>query len=655
MKKLLKILGVIVGVFILFFIAAIIAATYFIDAKDYQQKIETAVKEKTGRELIIKGDMSLSFFPWIGMTMGETTLGNAPGFGDQPFASFEQVDLKIKLLPLFMSSVEMRTIILEGMRLNLIKNKQGVTNWQDLQQHSEKTASKDEEKVQGQGLKSLRIGGVKINDAQLSWRDEQSDSAFTVSNFQLQTGEIDPQQPVDMNLDFDFKDTKAGQSWHFGMEGRLAADMDADKASLSDLQIEMANIKLKGDVQITQLTKAPQISAKLSTNEFSPRDTFKQLAITPPETSDQKVLSNVSLSMLLNATSENLDLSQLQIKLDETTAKGNISIRNFNKPAINAKLDIDQINIDRYMPVAADSKPPESSAGKSDEIVLPKELLRSLNIKANVGIAKLTAMQLQSSDVKITLNANKGVMRVYPATAKLYQGGYSGDIKLDVSGDVLRVSMNEKLTGIDVSPLFKDLMDKDWIGGRGDMNAKLSTTGKTMTALRSNLAGNLAFSFLDGAIKGVNISHKIRQANALLTGQPAPPSEPNETRFASLTATGTVNQGVVDNRDMKMDTPLAAITGEGQIDLGKESMDYLIKATVTDQLAKMDSERMKKLAGKTVPVRIKGPFSKLDYKVELSDAIKEQVKEKAKEKIKEKIDDKLKDKLDDKLKNIFKR
>jgi AsmA protein len=160
---------------------------------------------------------------------------------------------------------------------------------------------------------------------------------------------------------------------------------------------------------------------------------------------------------------------------------------------------------------------------------------------------------------------------------------------------------------------------------------------------------------LDGAIKGVNISHKIRQANALLTGQPAPPSEPNETRFASLTATGTVNNGIVDNRDMKMDTPLAAITGEGQIDLGKESMNYLIKATVTEELAKMDSERMKKLAGKTVPVRIKGPFSKLDYKVELSDAVKEQVKEKVEEKLKEKIDEKVGDKLNDKLKNIFNR
>ena len=230
---------------------------------------------------------------------------------------------------------------------------------------------------------------------------------------------------------------------------------------------------------------------------------------------------------------------------------------------------------------------------------------------------------------------------------------------LNVKSDVLKLSMDEKLKGIQASPLFKDLMDKDWIDGRGDMSAKLTTTGNSMTALRSNMAGNIALSLLDGVIKGVNIPYRIRQANALLSGQPAPAAEAKETSFASLTATATVDQGIVDNRDMKMDTPLAAITGEGKVNLGKESMDYLLKATVTEQLAKLDSDRMKKLSGKTIPVRIKGPFSNLDYKVELSDAVKEQVKEKAKEKLKEKIDEKVGDELEgkvkDKLKGLFNR
>jgi AsmA protein len=213
--------------------------------------------------------------------------------------------------------------------------------------------------------------------------------------------------------------------------------------------------------------------------------------------------------------------------------------------------------------------------------------------------------------------------------------------------------MNEKLSGIQASPLFKDLADMDWIGGKGDLSAKLSGGGNTMTALRSSLQGNIAISFLDGKIKGVNIPYKIRQAYALLKQQPAPAAEPNETRFTSIKATATVKDGVVDNRDMTMDTPVLNIAGEGQADLGKQEMNYVIKATVNDKLADTAGEAMIKLKGRTIPVRIQGPFAKLKYKIDLEDALKAEVKQKVKEKVEEKVKEKLGDKLKDKFKGLF--
>jgi len=658
MKKLLKFTGISVGIILILLVLAVIAATVLIDTNEYRVKISEFVQKQTGRELNIKGDLSLSFFPWVGLNIGETTLSNAKGFGEEPFARFEQINLKVKVLPLLKKSVEMSTVVLDGMVLNLAKNKQGVSNWDDLVKagkESKQEKTDKDTKSDGSGLTSLKVGGINIKDAQLTWQDAQSGASYAISNMNFKTGAINPDKPVDLSLGLDLMDKQAKKSWHFGLSGGLSMDMEKHSAQLSQLTIELANIRLRGDIQVNQMMSAPVVIAKLKSDEFVPRETFADLGIELPKTGDATVFGKAMLELAVNASADKLDVSQLLVRLDETSLKGNASVKNFSKPAIRFSMDVDQIDVDRYLPPASDQpqKPAAQAESTDDRIVLPVEMLRGLDVKGNFKIGKMKVANLRSEAISTTLTAKEGLLRANPSSAKMYEGSYAGDITLDVRGKQLALSMNEKLSGIQASPLFKDLADLDWIGGKGDLSAQLKGRGNTMTALRSSLQGNIAISFLDGKIKGVNIPYKIRQAYALLKRQPAPAAEPNETRFTSIKATATVKDGVVDNRDMSMDTPVLNIAGEGQADLGKQEMNYVVKATVNDKLADTAGEAMMKLKGKTIPVRIQGPFDKLKYKIDLEDVLKAEVKQKVKEKVQEKVKEKVGDKLKDKFKGLF--
>ncbi len=132
MKKILKILGIIVAVLVALFVVAAIALTLFFDPNDYREDIARYVQEQTGRELKIEGDLSLSYFPWIGIEIGKVELGNAPGFGPQPFAQVTKAGIKVQLLPLLHKELVMDKVILDGLQLNLARNEKGVSNWQDL-------------------------------------------------------------------------------------------------------------------------------------------------------------------------------------------------------------------------------------------------------------------------------------------------------------------------------------------------------------------------------------------------------------------------------------------------------------------------------------------------------------------------------------------
>ncbi len=227
MGKLLKILAALV----ILLVVIAVALPFIIDPNDYRDEIVSAVEENTGRTLKIDGDMSLTVFPWVGIDLGRLSLGNAKGFGDKPFAAIEEASVRIKLLPLLGRQIVADTITLDGLKLNLAKNKQGVTNWDDLAKPAvtdkkEQPGEKPEEQQQakGAGLQGLAIGGVNINNATINWQDDSTGQSYQVNNFRLNSGAITPGSPVDLSLGLELASSQPQMTAALTLDGTVAVD-----------------------------------------------------------------------------------------------------------------------------------------------------------------------------------------------------------------------------------------------------------------------------------------------------------------------------------------------------------------------------------------------------------------------------------------------
>src|SRR5690242_8237191 len=100
MKKLLKISAWTIGGLLVLLIAAAIILTLTFDPNKYKQDITAAVKNATGRDLKIDGNLRLSFFPWLGIETGSLSFSDAPGFGAQPMARVDSAAIKVAVMPL---------------------------------------------------------------------------------------------------------------------------------------------------------------------------------------------------------------------------------------------------------------------------------------------------------------------------------------------------------------------------------------------------------------------------------------------------------------------------------------------------------------------------------------------------------------------------
>ena len=172
------------------------------DPNDYKDYLSDWVRAQTGREFEVRDELELSFFPWLAIETGGINLGNAPGFTDQYFATAQRLAVRVRLLPLLRRQVEVGTIVIDGLELNLSRNSDGMNNWDDLFARDQDTGAGAAAPATP-SQQSVDIAGITLRDALIFWR-EDSEVRYILRNASLSTGTISPGRPVEAGMEFDF-------------------------------------------------------------------------------------------------------------------------------------------------------------------------------------------------------------------------------------------------------------------------------------------------------------------------------------------------------------------------------------------------------------------------------------------------------------------
>ena len=676
--------------------AAVVVLPMVVDPNDYKPQIEQAAKERLGRDLTIGQDLSLSVFPWLGIETGGVRVGNAPGFKAPVFAEVERLGVKVKLMPLLSRRVEVDTLVLTGLRLNLEKDAKGRTNWDDLvSQAGEKpTAEPEAAQPAEQAALALTVQGVQIEDARVSWDDRQAGQQYVLEGVRLVTGALSPGATVPIEGGVTFSSTKpamtlkatldasvssdrelslfkaAGLVLELDAKGEglpkggasltlktnLAADTRADTLMLEQLEITGPAMAARGEVSISALQTNPAAKGRLSIDETNLK-TIASMFASPIETVDPAAMTRASGELAFSYADGVLKLDPLTARLDDSNLTGHLHVLNTSGPVVRTQLELDQIDLDRYMPPAAahtDAAPEAGSGGASAPAVAadPFAALRTLDFVGEFKIGKLKVSNARMSNVTTKVVSRKGVLKIDPVAAKLYEGDFAGSVTLDTAGKKPRVSAKNALTGVQIGPLLKDVAGEDRLVGRGELQADISVVGLSEAEVRRTLNGTSRFSFKDGALKGVNLAQIIREASSSLGlgGDKLDAGTPGQTDFTELGGSFTMTNGIIKNNDLAAKSPLLRIEGKGQVDLPKDSIDYLVTTTLVRTLEGQGGKAKDELAGIPIPVRVTGPLAKPSYRPDLEAVLSA----KAKQEVQKKVEEKLQDKVGDALKGLFK-
>lgn len=610
MKNIFKWIFIAGGAFVVLIIAAVLIIPQFVDVKKYKPMIEERVSQATGRSFTIGDEIDISVFPWVGVSLNDIHLGNPAGAAQADMVSVKNFEVRLKVMPLLSRQIEVKTFVLDSPVIYLERQKDGKANWEGIgaQKQTRPEQKKDPVPSSGQGLPvaSLKVDRFSIANGQLIYNDLAAGMKNQVSEVNLDLSDISLDKPVTISFSANADGQPVslkGTAGPIGKQpGKGTLSFDLVLNALSDLEA-----RLNGSVVDPALK--PVFDLNIDVASFSPRNLMSALGQPfPIETADPNVLDAVAVRARIKGTPENLSVLDGLLTLDDSKLNFSAQAKEFGKPNLAFNLALDTIDLDRYLPVPAQTKDAGAPAAKpaAEKKKTDYGPLRKLVLDGKMTADKVKAKGALVENITVHIKARDGLISVDPMGMDLYQGNATAVVGLDVRKTEPQTSLSLNAEGIQVGPLLKDALQKDLIEGmlRADLN--LSVTGESPDRIKQTLNGKGGLVFNDGAIIGIDLAGMVRNVKAKL-GAAVPTGEKPRTDFAELNIPFTAVNGLVNTNVTRMQSPLIRLEASGDVNLAKDLLDMRVDPKFVATLkGQGDTEDR---SGLMVPLLVTGTFA----------------------------------------------
>ena len=556
----------------------ILKATDFNAYRDY---VAQRMKSATGRDLVIAGDVNVSFSLSPRLSARQVSFRNA-AWSDQPqMASLSEIEAEVDLLSLLSGEIRINDVVLRGGQVVVETSKDGIGNWVlDLAPSAAPTPGDSANTASG----LPRVDQLSIEDVTLLYRDGVAGTQQTLKIDQFKAGQA---PGVGLNVviagswngrPLDFAGT-VGSPRQF-TEGPLPIDLKGKLGDIAlDLRGTIGDPTTFSDLALDVTTSGPSLAAL-----------GEILGTSLPKGGPY------ALTGRLSGGESNYVADRLSAKVGGSDAAGRIAIDAAGKTThltatlTSERLDFSDLGLDE----SASAPPPGDGRLFSAE-PWPVEALQGIDGEITWLIGTLVRGGSGARDVTVALGLKDGAASLNNLKAQIAGGAIaaSGALKPVKNGAALALKL--KADGIESAPLLSMMGLQDVLSvGRVDLSLDVNGPGTSLRDLMAGLNGTASFATGSGEVRNSFARLLLADLFGLLT-----PGGQDGARISCIAGRFDIKKGIATTRGTVVDTPGAIVVGAGNIDLRNERIDLRVDP----------KSRNLSLSALAVPVRVTGPLA----------------------------------------------
>ena len=575
--------AVLLGVVLCILLLAVVLPK-MVDPNDYQDEVASLVHRTTGLTLAMNGPVNWSVFPWLGLSAEQLTILGTDG---SDLGQLDRVEVSVKLLPLFRNKVEVKAALLNGLDIALVRDENGVGNWQPVvsealaanEHTTEQTeVAKEPASKQSRGLPLLNIASLKATNMTISYDDRLTGNFYSITDASLNTTDIVNQQPFTINTEAVLSAEVPDITLHTDLMATVALNLDDKIYDIEQLVLTVRPIAkqaeavtLKGDIHFQQMPMMAK--GHLRVPYFNLKKFFDQMNMPLPAMKNNKVLTSFALTTDFESQGNSLMLPTLELTLDDFTLGGHIAIKDFTTQRVEFDLTGTGINLDHYqLAEKAQQAPADETTVKASQPavsaerpLLPEVLLQEINLQGSLGLSSLTTSGLQFDQLTATVSAEQGVSTV-DLKSEFYGGHIQLDSHIDVAEGEPELAVHGVLEKVNLNALSENFPVLSAVEGLANVNVDIKTRGRFQTTMTQHLNGSAGFDIQKGMFTKANFNKFVCEGIAKAKNKKLQTHEWGETTdFQDLSGTFIIREGVATNNNLMARLDSLNFKGDGKI------------------------------------------------------------------------------------------
>lgn len=596
MRRLLTTLVILLVVII----AGMTSLVFLINPNDFREYMADRVEQKSGYQLTIDGDLRWHVWPQLSIIAGKTSL-TAPG-AKAPVVTAENMRLDVKLWPLLSHQLAVRQVMLKNAVIRLTPDSEA--NVPDAPVAPSSYAQPPSELDAGW---KFDIDKISVADSLLIWQ-RGADDQINVRDLNLQLEQNAHHQAT---LELSSRINRNQRDLAFS----LAADLDMQKfPEQFSANVSKFNYQLNGaDIPANGIQGGGTMQASYQND--SQRLVLSQLALT----ANDNQLSGTAAATLSGT-------SDYQINLNAE------------------KLDLDALS--GWQAKTPDQSTQASQAVTSAPVIardISKEannfsILTSFNANLDLKVADLTYRGLKIQEFNLLAENHLGKVNLKTLSGKMAPGDFSLPGSLDATQTPVLISLKPVVHNIELSQLLIAYNLPQVLSGSFSMEGAVSGLGASTADFSENWRGSAQLSMENARLNGMNIQQLVQQAitrnNNSVQGLER---YEHYTAVKILQAQGELAEGTLQLSNLTADSDMLAAKGEGSVNFPDSQCDMNLNVRVTGGWTG-NSGLISRLQNTDIPLRVYGPWTQLNYQLQVDQVLRSQLQNEAKSAIQNWVD-----------------
>ena len=543
------------------------------DFNKLKPRISQAIREATGRELTLAGDVKIGIGLSPSLKVEKVSFQNAP-WGSRPeMAKVKRFEIQVALLPLIRGEFDLKRLILIEPDILLETGPEGKWNF-DIRTSGKPKA--EEKKEEGQkSFPFLIFDEVRIERGILTYKGSQRGKTYTLKLESLNASLLGNEKPTGVSLKGFFD----GRPFEIrGTTGPLADLRAPEKAWPIKLTAKVAGATITADGSIREVRKGKGLDLAINANGPSLGRVAQFGGV--PNIPD---LGPFKLFAKFTDQDEKFTITHLNAFLGDSDIVGSVEFNLSGKqPLVRAELSSQKLDLRPFF-LKTDKKTPEiQPPGKHTpkrEKVFPSEplsldRLRAIDAHLTVKVGNLQIPGLALTNFNTDLLLGNGNLSAKELKFFLSGGMINGQFNLRTQGKIADFKLNLKVDQLDIGSLLKALGAKQILEGKLDAEIELNGRGRSVAEWMAGLngrsfvvlgQGRLHNKYLD--LLGSDLSESLlRLINPVKKGE--------DTTALNCFVNGfEIKNGLAVCSALVLDSNQMSVIGGGEIDLKDEKLN----------------------------------------------------------------------------------